>query len=220
MHPTLRNMLTAGGILTGFALAGTALVVVTYQQTHPIVAENARRALLANLNELVPAERYDNDLTADTLEIRDPAAFGTEQPVTVYRAYRNGQPVALLATLVAPDGYSGAIRLLVAVNADGTLAGVRVLGHKETPGLGDKIEAGRSDWILGFTGKSLSDPAEGGWKVKKDGGQFDQFTGATITPRAVVGAVRRFLVYLREHREVLFQRSPDRERSPPGGIQR
>jgi electron transport complex protein RnfG len=124
--------------------------------------------------------------------------------VTLYRAYRNGRPVAVLGTPVAPDGYSGSIRLLIGLYADGTLAGVRVLAHRETPGLGDFIEASRSDWILGFAGKSLHDPTASGWAVRKDGGVFDQFTGATITPRAVVKAVHRFLIYYEQQRERLF----------------
>jgi len=133
-----------------------------------------------------------------------PEWLGTQEPVTVYRARKHGQPVALFATPVAPDGYSGPIQLLIGVRADGALAGVRVLSHKETPGLGDGIDEKRSPWILAFTGKSLSDPGPDGWKVKKDGGAFDQFTGATITPRAVVKATHKFLEYVQTHREQLF----------------
>jgi len=121
----------------------------------------------------------------------------------------NGKPVAVLATPVAPDGYSGSIKLLVGVYADGTLAGVRVLAHKETPGLGDAIEATRSDWILTFEGKSLNNPPPKAWAVKKDGGAFDQFTGATITPRAVVKAARQFLIYFQQHKEQLLANSAD-----------
>ena len=201
---TVRNMLVAGGILTGFALLGGGLVVITYYQTKDRIAANERAVLLASLNTLVPPERYDNALAEDKLQVTDPELLGTPEPVTLYRAYKDGQPVAVLATLVAPDGYSGAIRLLVGVYADGTLAGVRVLAHHETPGLGDPIELDRSDWILSFTGKSLGNPEPQWWAVKKDGGVFDQFTGATITPRAVVKAVRQFLIYFQTHREPLF----------------
>jgi electron transport complex protein RnfG len=105
---------------------------------------------------------------------------------------------------VVPDGYSGPIKLLVAVNYDGTLGGVRVISHKETPGLGDKIEESRSDWVLGFNGKSLTDPLLEKWKVKRDGGIFDQFTGATITPRSIVSAVKHTLLYERDHRDALY----------------
>ena len=203
-HVVARSMGVAAVILTGFAIVSTGLVAFTFTGTREIIAANERAALLSNLNALVSPERYDNRLDEDTLPIIDPEYMGTDEPVTVYRAYQHGEPVAVLAAPVAPDGYSGPIRLLIGVYADGTLAGVRVLSHKETPGLGDPIELGRSDWVLSFTGKSLNNPDSKGWAVKKDGGVFDQFTGATITPRAVVKAVRRFLEYFQQHREQLF----------------
>jgi electron transport complex protein RnfG len=204
MKTLARSMGVAALILTGFAIVGTGLVVVTYSGTRDIIAEAQRAALEASLNQLVPADRYDNRVTEDRIEVVDPEWLGTDQPVAVYRARKNGQPVALFATPFAPDGYSGPIQLLVGVYADGALAGVRVLAHKETPGLGDGIEEKRSPWILAFAGKSLESPQSERWKVKKDGGVFDQFTGATITPRAVVKATRKFLEYVRTHREQLF----------------
>ncbi len=204
MKTLARSMGVAALILTGFSIVGTGLVAVTYSGTRDIIAEAQRKALEASLNQLVPADRYDNRVTEDRIEVVAPEWLGTDQPVTVYRARRNGQPVALFATPVAPDGYSGPIQLLVGVYADGALAGVRVLAHKETPGLGDGIEEKRSPWILAFAGKSLDSPQSERWKVKKDGGVFDQFTGATITPRAVVKATRKFLEYVRTHREQLF----------------
>ena len=204
MKKIARSMGIAALILTGFAVVGTGLVAITYSGTKNIIAEAQRAALEASLNQLVPADRYDNRVTEDRLEVVAPEWLGTDQPVTIYRARKNGQPVALFATPTAPDGYSGPIQLLIGVYADGTLAGVRVLAHKETPGLGDGIEARRSPWILAFTGKSLTDPPLEQWKVKRDGGAFDQLTGATITPRAVVKAVRRFLEYVQKHQEQLF----------------
>src|SRR5690606_38890243 len=138
------------------------------------------------------------------ITINAPDALGSKEYVTVYRAYRQGAPVAALFMIVAPDGYSGSIKMLLGVWADGRVAGVRVLAHKETPGLGDKIELARADWILSFNGKSIGQPPLEGWAVKADGGVFDQFTGATITPRAVVGAVKRALLYFNTHREQLF----------------
>ncbi|MBK8537569.1 MAG: electron transport complex subunit RsxG [Candidatus Competibacteraceae bacterium] len=191
-------------ILVGFTIVGTGLVVVTYSSTQDLIAEAQRAALEASLNQLLPPDRYDNRITEDRIEVVAPEGLGTSQPVTVYRARKKGQPVALFATPVAPDGYSGPIRLLIGVYADGTLAGVRILEHKETPGLGDGIEQKRSRWILSFAGKSLTHPPPEGWKVKKDGGVFDQFTGATITPRAVVKATRKFLEYVQTHRELLL----------------
>jgi len=204
MKKTARSMGIAALILTGFALVGAGLVAVTYSGTKDIIAAAQQATLKARLNQLVPAGRYDNQVTEDRIEIVAPEWLGTDQPVTLYRARKQGQPVALFATPTAPDGYSGSIRLLVGVYADGTLAGVRVLEHKETPGLGDGIEERRSPWILAFAGKSLTDPSLKQWKVKRDGGAFDQLTGATITPRAVVKAVRRFLEYFQKHREQLF----------------
>ncbi|MDS4026974.1 MAG: electron transport complex subunit RsxG [Candidatus Contendobacter sp.] len=204
MNTTARSMGVAALILAGFAVVGTGLVAVTYTSTKDIIAEAQRQTLEANLNQLVPANRYDNRVTEDTIAVTAPEWLGTDQPVTVYRARKNGQPVALFATPYAPDGYSGPIQLLIGVYADGTLAGARVLAHKETPGLGDGIEERRSPWILAFAGKSLGNPAPERWKVRKDGGVFDQFTGATITPRAVVKATRKFLEYVQAHQAQLF----------------
>ena len=200
----VRHILITASILLLFAVLGTGLVAFTYDNTHAIIEANARAALLENLHALVPPERHDNDLVNDTLQVRDPIQLGTDEPVTVYRARKAGQPVAAILAPVAPDGYSGDIKLLVAINDDGTLAGVRVTAHRETPGLGDGIEASRSDWILKFTGRSLGDPEERRWAVKKDGGVFDQFTGATITPRAVVKAVKKALIYFQHNRQTLF----------------
>ncbi|TVR67553.1 MAG: electron transport complex subunit RsxG [Candidatus Competibacteraceae bacterium] len=195
---------TSALILASFAILGAGLVAVTHIGTQDRIAAAQQAALEANLNALVPEERYDNRVAEDRLDVVAPEWLGTDQPVPFYRARQAGQPVALFATPVAPDGYSGSIHLLIGVYADGTLAGVRVLAHRETPGLGDVIEERRSPWILSFTGKSLTNPPPERWKVKKDGGVFDQFTGATVTPRAVVGAVRRFLEYVQIHHERLF----------------
>ncbi len=203
MSPVARSMGIAALILAGFALIGTGLVAITYTGTKDTIAEAQRAALEASLNQLVPADRYDNRVVEDRIEVVA-TELGTDEPVVFYRARKNGQPVALFATLVAPDGYSGPIQMLIGVYADGTLAGVRVLAHKETPGLGDGIEERRSLWIRAFTGKSLANPTPEHWKVKRDGGVFDQFTGATITPRAVVKATGRFLGYFEGHREALF----------------
>ncbi|HKK14011.1 MAG TPA: electron transport complex subunit RsxG [Gammaproteobacteria bacterium] len=202
-----RQVLVTGLLLLLFAVAGTAMVAFTYQHTHGRIVDNERAALLHNLHLLVPPARYDNNLFKDTIEVRDPRMLGTDDPVTVYRARKDGKPVAAVLTPVAPDGYGGAIRLLVGIDYDGTIAGVRVLSEHETPGLGDKIEADRSDWIFGFAGKSIGNPPLDKWKVKKDGGAFDQFTGATITPRAVVKAIRKSLIYFSRHREALFAKA-------------
>lgn len=204
---TVRNMALGGGLLAAFAIAGVAVVSLTWKQTAPQIAENERNLLEAMLNEVLPPKAYDNDLVTSAITVRDAEYLGTREPVTVYRAYRNGKPVAALFTSVAPDGYSGPIYLLVGVYADGRVAGVRVLGHRETPGLGDDIEIERSDWITSFNGRALGDPPPARWEVKRYGGVYDQFTGATITPRAVVRAVKNTLIYFRKHHAEIFQRN-------------
>ena len=204
-----RPILISAIFLFLFAVTGTGLVAFTYDSTAQRIAENQRKALLRSLNELIPGDRYDNDIFTDTLYVNNGELLGSDQPVPVYRARKNGWPVAAVLAAVAPDGYNGTIRLLVAINLDGTLAGVRVVQHRETPGLGDAIEIDRSDWILGFEGKSLTAPPKKDWKVKRDGGIFDQFTGATITPRAVVKAVHKALLYFQLNAHSLFEHTPD-----------
>jgi electron transport complex protein RnfG len=200
----LGAMLRAALTLAAFSAVGVALVALTQAGTRERIAEVERQVLLRNLHAVVSPELHDNDPTLDVVEVRDPARLGTDLPVTVYRARRGETPVAAILTPVAPDGYSGRIRLMVAVQGDGTVAGVRVLAHRETPGLGDYIEERRSDWITRFAGRSLTDPPPERWKVKRDGGDFDQFTGATITPRAVVKAVRNTLELFQARRHELF----------------
>ncbi|CAK0758398.1 Ion-translocating oxidoreductase complex subunit G [Gammaproteobacteria bacterium] len=198
-----RTMARAAGLLGIFAAVGTAALALTYTITKDRIEANAHAALVRNLQQIIPAGRYDNDIATDTLEIHE-SSLSIGGPVTIHRARKEGVPVAVVFTTVAPNGYSGNINLLIGVNVNGTVAGVRVVTHKETPGLGDKIEVERSPWITRFTGLALNNPEASRWTVKKDGGAFDQFSGATITPRAVVGAVRRTLQYYEAHRDVLF----------------
>lgn len=207
-------MIKGAALLPAAALALIAAAValsvsLAWQQTADRIAINERNYRLRALNEIVAADRYDNALFDDTTTVADPELLGTDEPVTVYRARMTGNPVAVILGVVAPQGYSGAINLLVGINADGTVAGVRVAEHRETPGLGDFIETGRSDWILGFDDRSLGDPPLQQWLVRRDGGAFDQFTGATITPRAVVKAVRNALLYFEANREQLFAMTPE-----------
>jgi electron transport complex protein RnfG len=166
------------------------------------IAEQQRAATLRALAVLLPAD-FDNDPQADRIEVVAPAWLGGEDALTVRRARRDGVIEALLLEAVAPDGYNGDIRLLVGVDARGRVIGVRVVEHRETPGLGDPIEIERGPWITGFDGRSLSAPAADAWRVRRDGGAFDQLAGATITPRAVVGAVRRTLQFVETHGEAL-----------------
>jgi len=199
-----RQIIITTIILLLFALIGTVMVAYTFDSTREQIIANERATLLRKLHRLIPPEQYDNVLLEDSVPVRNESLLGTDKAVMVYRARKAGRPVALVIAAVAPDGYSGSIKLLVGINVDGTLSGVRIVAHRETPGLGDAIDETRSDWIHIFDGKSLENPAPGQWRVRKDGGDFDQLTGATITPRAVVKAVRQALLYYRQHQEELF----------------
>ena len=199
-----QDILRSAVLLGAFAAVGTGLLLWVDGNTAARIAANERATLLAQLTEIIPQSEYDNALLSDTLQVEAADYLGSAEPLTMYLATREQQPVAAVFTSIAPDGYSGTIKLLVGVYSDGTIAGVRVVSHKETPGLGDAIEAQRSDWILRFNGKSLQNPLPSAWAVKPDGGEFDAFTGATITPRAVVKAVRKTLNYFAEHKTALF----------------
>ena len=201
-----RHMIISAVLLGLFAIVGTAMVALIHDATAERIAANHRAFLLKSLHILIPPEQHDNDLFTDVITVTHKELLGTHKPVRVYRARHNENPVAAIINAVAPDGYSGSIELLVAIRYDGTLAGVRVVKHKETPGLGDGIEASRSDWILSLDNRSLTDPEKKGWAVKRDGGIFDQFTGATISPRAIVNAVYRSLLYFDTHKDELFEK--------------
>lgn len=183
--------------------AGAALTLSNDLTREPIAAAEARdkRQMLA---QVLPAELADNDLLADTLVIADGPR---KRPLTVHLARRDGRVTAAVFEL-AGRGYAGDIVLLIAVDRDGVLQGVRVLRHQETPGLGDKIEVAKHPWIESFRGKSLAIPERAGWAVKKDGGVFDAFAGATITPRAVVGTVHTGLQFFAAHRDEILGEKP------------
>ena len=212
----VRQIIITTIILLLFAVIGTSMVAYTFEQTREQISANERATLLRKLHRLIPADQYDNVLLEDTVTARDDALLGSDEPVMVYRARNNGEPVALVIAAIAPDGYSGSIKLLVGINVDGTLSGVRVVAHRETPGLGDAIDESRSDWIHLFDNRSLGDPPLERWGVKKDGGNFDQLTGATISPRAVVKAVRQALLYYRDHQEALFASNATSPPAPDG----
>jgi electron transport complex protein RnfG len=202
-----KHMSRSAMLLGLFALVGTGIVAMIYTGTEERIAEAERAFMLRSLHAVIRPEMYDNDIFADMITVTSPELLGTKDPVPVFRARKDGKPVALAIIPIAPDGYVGPIKLLVAITVDGTVLGVRVLNHHETPGLGDGIEEKRSKWILGFNGHSLSNPEGKGWHVRRDGGKFDQFTGATITPRAVVKAVHNALTFYERNKERLFQQS-------------
>ncbi|MCG8435039.1 MAG: electron transport complex subunit RsxG [Gammaproteobacteria bacterium] len=199
-----REILLSSLLLGGFAVAGAALLAWTESQTRDRIANNIRRQILDSLYEVLPRETHNNDLINASFEVTDSELLGTDEPVTIYLATMDGRPVGALLNTVAPNGYTGAIKLLVGIYYDGRLAGVRVVEHRETPGLGDQIEITKTDWITHFAGKSLNDPIPQLWAVKRDGGVFDQFTGATVTPRAVVKAVKNTLIYFDANKDALF----------------
>lgn len=193
-------------LLALFALCTTVLIAGTFLGTRDTIAEQKRKAEERALLEVVPRERHDNSMLDDTLDIGpDAQGLGLTNQKHIYLARSEGQVVAAIIPAIAPDGYTGDIEMIVGVNRDGSLAGVRVLAHKETPGLGDKVDVKKSDWILSFNGRSLQNPDLAGWAVQKDKGVFDQFTGATITPRAVVSAVLRTLQFAQANHEWLFE---------------
>jgi len=202
----MQSSIRRNSILLGlFALLTTNIIAGTYLGTQDRIAEERRKAEEKALLEIVPANRHDNSLLDDTLAVGPEAAgLSLRGDKSIHIARRDGAVVAVILPATAPDGYSGDIDLIVGINRDGSVAGVRALAHRETPGLGDKVDLKKSDWILDFDGKSLDDPEPERWAVKKDKGVFDQFTGATITPRAVTAAVKRSLEYFASHRDELL----------------
>ena len=198
-----RSMLKNSLVLGLFAVVTVGVVAITQQGTATRIAAAEREAKAQALAQILPPGSYDNHLLDHPRQVFDPL-LGNKTPSPAYLATLQGKPAAVILQATAPDGYSGSIQLLIGIHADGRLAGVRVVGHKETPGLGDKIELAKSPWINSFVGQSLQSPDSAGWAVKKDGGQFDQFAGATITPRAVVKAVHKALQYFDAHQAELL----------------
>lgn len=192
-----------------FAVVCAGIIAITQVSTADLIEVNEREQRAKALYEIIPRSTIDNDLLLDTVDIVAPALQGHNQPVTAYRARKDGRVNAVILPIVAPDGYSGNISLIAGISAQGDVIGVRVLAHKETPGLGDKVDTKKSDWILSFNGKSKDASNDPRWAVKKDGGEFDQFTGATITPRAVVGAVSRAIDYFSNNRTQLLDLNSD-----------
>ena len=201
-------------ILGLFAVATTGLIVLTEVNTREPIKEARDKALASALHEVLPKTTHDNELLQDTVMVQPHPLLGTKKADVAYVGREQGNPNAVILQVTAPEGYGGSINLLVAILADGTVSGVRVVPpHAETPGLGDAVEISKSDWILSFNGKSLTNLSEKQWKVKKDGGVFDAFTGATNTPRAVVDAVHKALQYFEQNKLNLFGH-PATDREP------
>jgi electron transport complex protein RnfG len=183
----------------------TAGLVVIANVTHDRIARNQQAWIKEHLDALVARGRYDNDPLLDTIAVTSPALLGTAAPVTVYRMRKAGRPVAVAIRSIAPEGYRGPLELLVAIEPGGRLIGVQVIRHNETPGLGDAFENRERDWLERFRGLSLTNPPQQRWSVRRDGGDFDAFTGATITPRAIVKAVRQTLEFYQRNEDRLYR---------------
>ena len=210
-EPTPTGMATRTAIiLVVFVVAFTAALAVVYTMTKPAIDASAAEEKMRTINEVLPGDLYDNDLLADTLTLPATPELGQDDESTIYRGRLKGEPSTLVLEAVAPDGYAGKIRMLLAIRATGEVAGVRVTQHKETPGLGDYIEPRKDKnktrpWITQFNGLSMEKmPTANEWKVKKDGGHFDSVAGATVTPRAVVKAVYNAVKFATDNRERLF----------------
>lgn len=205
-----RNLVAPTATLALIAALLTIGVVAIANFTRDRIARNQQAWIKQHLNTLVSPHTYDNDPLTDTLQVSSPDLLGSPNAVTAYRMRKAGAPVAVAIRSIAPDGYRGPLELLVVIAPDGKLIGVRVIRHNETPGLGDAFENREADWLTRFRGLSLTNPPQQRWTVRRDGGDFDAFTGATITPRAIVKAVRRTLEFYRGNQELLFKETQRR----------
>jgi electron transport complex protein RnfG len=191
------------GVILAVAVASALLVTGSHEFSRERILENQRQQLLATLNAVFPAAEHDNDLSRARFPLQDRELLGSSAPLDAFIAVRDGSLAGAVLTVIAPDGYNGPIRILLGIRSDGSVTGVRVLGHRETPGLGDGIEITRSNWVRQFEGRGLGAPPEPEWAVVADGGRFDALTGATVTPRAVIRAVRNALRFFERHRDTL-----------------
>jgi electron transport complex protein RnfG len=210
----LRISVRTAAILLAFTLVFTALMAGTYKATEPMVAASALAEKLRLIGEVLPPGQYDNDLMADAITLPPVQALALDDETRLWRARRNGVPVALVFEAAARDGYSGRIGLILAVNANGRLLALRVTSHKETPGLGDYIDPKKDKnkalpWIAQFSNLGFDSVPPKKWRVKKDGGRFDQMSGATISARAVTNASGRALAWAMENRDKLFALPPN-----------
>ena len=198
------RILSSGLILAALAAVCTALVAITHSATAPRIAANAQAYLEQSLKPVLEGIEYDGKLSESVLLIEAPHELPGNEDVMVYRVYADEKPVAALFVVTARDGFSGPIKLLIGLTSDGRISGVRVLEHRETPGLGDLIESSKSDWLMQFRRTSINFPQRQQWAIKRDGGVFDQLTGASITPRAVIKAIKETLIYFEANQDSVF----------------
>ena len=199
-----QTIIKTGATLAVIAAICTTLVAATYQITRERIVANDKALLEQALQPALAGVFYEGGVSESRLVMLPPHDLPGSDAALIYRVYAQDKPVAALFAVTARDGFSGLIRILVGVEFDGTITGVRILQHRETPGLGDKIEPERSDWIFQFDGRSMGNPGATGWAIRNDGGDFDQLTGASVTPRAVITAIRDTLLYFEAHRDEIF----------------
>jgi electron transport complex protein RnfG len=204
-------VLKSGITLAVIAAICTSLVALTYQVTRERIAANEQAWLEQSLQPALSGLFFDSGVSESRVTIPAPHDLPGSTDAVIYRVYSGDTPVAALFVVSARDGYAGAIRLLVGIDINGAVTGVHVLEHRETPGLGDRVESTKSDWVKQFEGRSLGDPESDGWKIKRDGGQFDQLTGASVTPRAIIKAIRDTLAYFEANRVAVFAAPADEQ---------
>jgi len=200
----MNGIVKGGATLAVIAALCTALVAFTFVMTEERIEANEQAWLERSLQPALSGLFYDSGVTESMIMIPPPHGLPGSEAAIVYRVYAEDEAVAALFVVSARDGYAGPIRFLVGIDVQGNVTGVHVLEHRETPGLGDRVETSRSDWATQFDGRSLLDPEPTGWAIKRDGGQFDQLTGASVTPRAIVKAIRDTLLYFDTHRDEVF----------------
>lgn len=198
------RVVKAGVTLAAIAAVCTALVAATYKVTAERIAANEQAWLEQSLTPALSGVFFDGSVTESMLVLSPPHELPGNDDAIIYRVYAENEPVAALFVVSARDGYAGPIRILVGVDMTGTVTGIRIVEHRETPGLGDRIDQTRSDWVYQFDGRSLGDPVEARWLLTTDGGDFDQITGASVTPRAVIKAIRETLLYFAANRDAIF----------------
>lgn len=208
-----QSIVKTGLTLAVIAAICTALVALTFQATRERIAANEKALLEQSLQPALAGTFYDSGVSESRLVLPPPHGLPGNDPAVIYRVFAGSEPVAALFAVTARDGFSGPIRILIGIGVDGTITGVRILQHRETPGLGDKIESARSDWVFQFDGRRMGDPIATGWAIEVDGGDFDQLTGASVTPRAIIKAIRDTLIYFESHQDELFltEASGDKE---------
>lgn len=204
-----RPVWKSGVVLAVIAALCTSLVALTWQLTAERIVANEKEWLERSLQPALAGLFFDSSVTESMITLPPPHELPGTETAIIYRIYAGDEAVAALFVVSARDGYAGPIRLLIGITMDGTVTGVRVLQHRETPGLGDRIEITKSEWVLQFDGHSLLDPVPGRWAIKGDGGQFDQLTGASVTPRAIIKAIKATLVYFDDNRDAIFKTDAD-----------